>query len=428
MRNRIRNPCRGPAVRFLTIDCEGDSRLGNPGVMQLQEMSSARLRALTGVEIPHGRVISLYVDLDPSQFGTAPARQSAIRSSLDGLGRNIEELAGDLTHDELMGLREDHARIEEALGDLDASGARGLAIFACGPAGLFEVVRLPHSVELEATLDTVPRIEQLAGHLDAPVWGVVLISRRHGRILRGGPHGLVEVVQRDDQVHGQHRQGGWSHPRYERSIDREADAHVEAVVNELSRVHRRRPFRHLLFVTHGELWPAIEQSLHGDLVPLVRGRVESEVEYAGPEDVLAAARPEMERADAEHQRELMASLAERLGRGERGAAGVQPTLDALLQGRVETLLLLEGFAAAGVSCPACGWMGADADTGSCPVDGDALDRHENVVDVAVASALGQDADVTVVRRRDDPADPDAGPGSAFLQLQGDGGMAALLRF
>jgi hypothetical protein len=36
--------------------------------------------------------------------------------------------------------------------------------------------------------------------------------------------------------------------------------------------------------------------------------------------------------------------------------------------------------------------------------------------------------VTVVPRRDDPADTDTGPSAHFLELQGHGGTAAVLRF
>ena len=397
--------------------------------MQLQEMNAARLWALTQAEISSGRVISLYVNLDPQNFAAAPARESAIRSAVDELGRRIDAVADEVTHEDLVALREDRERIEDFLtGDLDADGVHGLAIFACGPSGLWEVVRLGHPVDFEAVIDTAPRVEQLARDADEGTWGVVLVSRSHGRVLRGNAHRLVETIERNDDVHGQHDQGGWSQARYERSVDREADSHVDALMETMYRAHRRRPFAHLLFVTHSELWPSIERSLHADLQPLVAGRVEAEIEYSGPEDVLEIARPEMERVEAERERELLGRLQQGLGRGERAAAGLQPTLDALLQGRVEALLLLDGFSAPGVTCPACGWMGADPDTRTCPVDSQDVERRESIVDPAVASALGQGAAVVVVPRRDDPADPDTGPSASFLELQGHGGIAAVLRF
>jgi peptide chain release factor subunit 1 len=397
--------------------------------MAVTEPSRVRLRGLSEIEIPVGRVISAYLDLDPATFAIQPARDSAIRSLVDELGRRIDALEGDVSHDELTGLREDRDRIESFLtNDLDADGVHGVAIFACGPSGLWEVLRLPHAVDLEVAIDAAPRLEPLTRDSDAGAWAVVLVSRSHGRVLRGSTHRLVETLERNDDVHGQHTQGGWSQARYQRSVDREADSHVDALLETLHQAYRRRRFDHLLFVTHDELWPAIERSLHPELAPLVVGRVEAEIEYASPDDVLQTARPEMERVEIERERELFARLAQGLGTGGRGAAGLQPTLDALLQARVETLLLLAGFSAPGTVCPRCGWMGADPEATRCPVDGEAVRRREDVVEAAIAATLQQDASVLVVPRRDDPADPDTGPSSCFLELEGHGGIAAVLRF
>jgi peptide chain release factor subunit 1 len=397
--------------------------------MQLQEMTSARLRALTEVEIPAGRVVSLYLNLDPESFGTIPARQSAVRSAIDELGRRIDDVAGELGHDELVALREDRARIEEFLTrELDAEGAHGVAIFACAPADLWEVSRLPHTVDFEVAVDTVPHVEQLARDAAPGTWAVVPISRSRGRILRGDSRRLVQTYRRDDDVHGQHDQGGWSQPRYMRSVDREADAHVRAVLDALYRAYRQRPFDHLLFVAAGDVWPAVERGLHADLEPLLSGRVAADAEIAGPDEILEMVRPEMERVEVERELALVARLSHGLGTGERAAAGLQPTLDALLQQRVEALLLLDGFATPGAVCRSCGWMGADADAARCPVDGEAVVRHDNIADVAIASALQQNASVLVVPRRDDPGDLETGPSASYLQLQGHGGIAAVLRF
>jgi hypothetical protein len=391
---------------------------------QLAEMDTPRLRALTEAVAPSGRVISLYLDLDPRDFGIAGARESAIRSVLDDLGRRIDDAGRELAHDELTALRKDRARISEFFSDgFSAEGAQGLAIFACGPADLWEVTRLPHPVDTQVVIDTVPSVGQLARGSEPATWAVVMVSRERGRVLRGNRRRLVETLGRDDEVHGQHRQGGLSQPRYARSVDREADEHVDAVMDALYRGFRRRRFDHLLVIAGGELWPSIERSLHPDLAPLVAARVEGEVEHSTPEDVLEIARPEMERVDVERERDLLARLNEGLGTGGRGAAGLQPTLDMLVQGRVEALLIAEGFDAPGAVCPVCGWMGADGAGGRCPVDGEALQRRASIVETAVAKALQQDATVVFVRRGDGDA-----PTPRHLQMEGHGGIAAVLRF
>jgi hypothetical protein len=390
---------------------------------EVHEIDPARLRALTEAVAPSGRVISLYLDLDPRDFGVAGARESAIRSALDDLGRRIDD-GRELTHDELTALRKDRARISEFFSDgFSADGAQGLAVFASAPAGLWEVVRLPHPVETCVVVDTVPSVGQLAQGSERATWAVVLVSRERGRVLRGTRRQLVEALGRDDEIHGQHRRGGLSQPRYARSVDREADEHVSAVMDALYRNFRRRRFDHLLVVSSGELWPAIERAMHPDLKALVVGRIEAEVEHSTPEQVLAAARPEMERVEVERERELLGRLTEGLGTRGRGVAGLADTLDMLVQGRVEALLIADGFDAPGAVCPACGWMGPDADGGTCPADGEQVERRASIVEPAVAKALQQDASVVFVARGDDDA-----PSPRYLQLEGYGGIAAVLRY
>jgi peptide subunit release factor 1 (eRF1) len=80
---------------------------------------------------------------------------------------------------------------------------------------------------------------------------------------------------------------------------------------------------------------------------------------------------------------------------------------------VEALLLAEGFAAAGVECGDCGWLGAGSET-ECPADGSELERRDDVAEPAIERAIRQDAEIAFLRER-----PELGP---------HGGVAALLRF
>src|SRR6478735_4144994 len=115
--------------------------------MRANDLDPGRLRRLAGLKAPEGAtVLSLYVDLDPMTFGTPPARRSEISSLTDELGRHLRE--ADLPHDARVAARSDLERARTALNDTvaGADGARGLALFVCGPADLFELVRLPRPV------------------------------------------------------------------------------------------------------------------------------------------------------------------------------------------------------------------------------------------------------------------------------------------
>jgi peptide subunit release factor 1 (eRF1) len=99
--------------------------------------------------------------------------------------------------------------------------------------------------------------------------------------------------------------------------------------------------------------------------------------------------------------------------GGRGAAGLDETLGALNERRVETLLIDEGFSAPGSVCASCGYVGA-REGGACPVDGGELERRDDIVETAIELAIAQSAEVLVVRHNDD--------------LAAHGSIGAVLRF
>src|SRR3954452_19077038 len=99
--------------------------------------------------------------------------------------------------------------------------------------------------------------------------------------------------------------------------------------------------------------------------------------------------------------------------GGRGAAGLEETLNALNEQRVEILLLQDNFDAAGVCCPQCGWLGP-REVKPCPAYGTETAGRDDITDLAVRRAITQSAQV--VRVRDDE------------RLEPMGSIAAVLRF
>src|SRR3954467_2681091 len=105
-----------------------------------------RLRRL-GALRPPVPVLSLYLDLDPSQFGTDRARSSAVTSLLDEAHKRVEEAAAD--HDGKVSLRADVERAAEFFEDFQPKGARGVAIFSASAAGVFESFTLPRPTQTQ---------------------------------------------------------------------------------------------------------------------------------------------------------------------------------------------------------------------------------------------------------------------------------------
>jgi peptide chain release factor subunit 1 len=379
--------------------------------MQVMAPDRDELRRLAQVRLDRPVVLSLYLNLDPSDFATPPARASAVRSLLDEADRRVRDLH-DLPHADRMDLRASLDRASALLeGDLPTEGAQALAVFATESAQLFEALKLPRPVPNRVAIRRSPLIAPLARLERRERWCVALVNRRDARIFRGSPDGLSEVEQIHDLVFGQHDQGGWSQARYQRGVEKEKDDHLKHTAEVLMRHFKRRPFERLILGGPRELVSDFESKLHGYLAERLAGRIEVDVEHSTAEEVLDAVQPPFEELEDERESDAL----ERLGEGGRAAIGLEAVLRALNERRVETLVADEQFAAPGTCCPTCGWLGPAGER-ACPVDETELEALGDLTEAAVELTIQQSAEILAVRRRRDELAERAG------------GIAALLRF
>lgn len=381
----------------------------------VNEITADRLRELASAREQHGKVLSLYVNLDPRSFASPPARETEINAVLDEADRTLRD-ESRLSHDERERLKADLERASTHLRrDLDAEGARGLAVFASGGGEELQVLKLPRPVDHAVAIGDGPYLEPLARIGACESWWVLLVDRRRARLLEGSLDGLEELWRTEaEQMHGeQHDQGGWSQARYQRSVEKEVVDHLRAVSDHvLRRMQSNGRIDGLLVGGPTETVPLMEQTLHPDVARCLKGRVEVDVGNSTPDDVLKAAAPVLRELRSARDRELLARLAEGLATEGRAAAGLGPVLQAVHERRVETLLVFDGFSAAGHRCPRCGRLSVDI-SGACPVDGAVTEPVGDVVEAAIEDTWTQDAQVRVMQDVD---------------LEHHGCIAAVLRF
>jgi peptide chain release factor subunit 1 len=356
------------------------------------------VRRLADVHPERGRVLSVFLNLDPAQFATPAARSTAISSVLTEAAHRVDEAEG-LDHDEREALKTDVERVREALqaGDIAQNGTRAVAVYACSPADLLEVVRLRRPVESTVVLDRAPYVEPLMADAAAERWCVVLANRRNARFFVGDGHGLEETDRVEDDVHSQHDQGGWSQARYQRGVEKEKDDHLVHVADVAFAAYKARGFDRLLIGAPDELVNELKAKLHPYLRERIVGRLQIDVENSNVDDVRSAAAAAIEDWTRRCERTALDRLTEGVGRGGRGAAGLAAVLEALNEQRVEILLVAEGFRSPG---------GRDEQTamlypGDHGPEDQELERCENIVEPAIEKAIEQSAKVLQVSHHDD---------------------------
>jgi peptide chain release factor subunit 1 len=366
--------------------------------MAVNTITRSRLRSLADVHPERGRVLSVFLNLDPSEFATPAARSTAITSVMTEAAHRVDEADG-LDHEERTALRQDVERVRERLtaGDIVGDGTRAVAVYACGEVDLLEVVRLPRPVDFAVVLDRSPYLEPLVSVADGEQWCVLLANRRNARLFFGDGGGFEETDRIEDDVHAQHDQGGWSQARYQRGVEKEKDDHLVHAAEVAFSRYKQRGFDRMLVGAPDELINEVKQKLHPYLRERIVGRLQVDVENSSLDDVRRAAGTAMEEGRRRTEREALDRLAEGVGRGERGAAGLAAVLQALNEARVEILLLADGFRSPG---------GRDRETGMLHPgdqgpDGRELEHCDNIVELAVEKAIEQSAKVIKVVHHDD---------------------------
>jgi peptide chain release factor subunit 1 len=375
-----------------------------PGREQLRRLAQRKAR--------EGCVLSVYVDLDPSEFATGPARASALTSAADEASRAVEDEARDFSHQTRLRLRDDIARIRDYASGADFDATHGLAIFAASGDGLFEPLHLPRPVPNLVRVGATPHVGPLVGHPNGS-WCVALVTRRDARILRGSSGRLVEEEQIEDDVPGRHDQGGLSQSRYERHIDEQARQHLKRVARRLGELRRDGGFDRLLVGGTEQSYSELGELLDNETRALLCGRLSVDVEHVSVADAAKAAAPLMEDHELSRRRELLDRVEEGLAPNGHAATGIAEIVDCVNEQRVATLMLDARLSVAGAQCPDCGWL-TTAPNGACPADGGELRPRPDLLEPTVDRALAQDADI--LRLTDEP------------RIDAHGGAAALLRF
>lgn len=371
-----------------------------------------QLRRLAQRKAQEGCVLSVYVDLDPSEFATGPARASALTSAADEASRAVDDERRGWSHATRLRLRDDIERIRDYAAGADFDATHGLAIFAAAGDGLFEPLHLPQPVPNLVRVGDSPHVAPLVGHPNGS-WSVALVTRRDARLLRGTPARLVEEERIDDDVHGRHDQGGWSQARYERHIDEQARQHLKRVAKRLGELSRDGGFDHLLVGATEQCYSELAELLDNETRERLCGRVSVDVEHVSVADATTAAARLMREHERRRRDELLDRVDEGLAPNGHAATGIEQIVDCLNEQRVATLMLDARLTVGGAQCPDCGWL-TTAPNGSCPADGGKLRSSSNLVEPAVDRALAQNAEI--LRLSDEP------------RIDAHGGAAALLHF
>lgn len=362
-------------------------------------------------------VVSLYLNTQPGQTGREQS-QSFVRSELKARSRTYPEGSP-----ERESLDKDMERIATYLGSELQPSANGVALFACSAGELFETVQLSAPIDEHwLYIGDTPHLYPLA-RLESqyPRYAAVVAQTNASRIFVFAAAELV--TQRDIKGTKTRRtsQGGWSQARFQRHIGNYHLQHIKEVIEALDRIVQQEGIEQVFFAGDEVVLPLFREQLPKHLAEKVADHLRLEA-HAPVTDVLSITLDAVKRLNEQSDREKVDAAIDGYRSGGLGTVGPERTLDALVKGQVDELLIaasLGGLQPAIAGASEAASVDETILTPAVPAEagGEAAGADPRVLRLAeelVRRAKATGAEVTFI---EDPK-----------QLEEYGGVAALLRF
>jgi len=349
------------------------------------------------------QVLSVYLNTDPA-LGSSDVYKLKLRSSLKDI-----DLPEDIT---LIERYFDH--------EYDWAG-RSVAVFSCAQENFFRTYPIAVSVRSRVRVNTRPHVKPLADLLDSyGGYGVAIVDKQGARLFSFHMGQLQEQEGIIGESIRRTKHGGGSQAAGRRSGDTGQTSHTDGITERnmkiaadfSSKFFSENNVRRILIGGTDDNISQFRTLLPKSWQSLIVGTFPVSMS-ASHADVMTRA---MEIGHkAEHQREgrILETVITGAAKGRGGVTGLGETSRAIHEGRVQTLLISDGFQAEGFRCLGCGYITAQ-EIGQCNFCGNKFEMIPDAVESAVRKVLQDGGEVEVLHN------------NSILKEHGD--IGALLRY
>lgn len=364
------------------------------------------IRSLASFKAADRPVVTAYLDVDGKRW----PKFADVEARLERMVREATEKATINGH---AGAVPDLRRIQgHVKKGFDRSRTRGLALFASGE-DLWEVHELPVRVKDQLVVNQTPHVRQLEGIVDNyKGFGLLLADKQRSRMFVFELNRLVDksevfdALPRHDDEAGDRDRGDQAH-----HLEEITHQHVKRAAQLAFEVWKQHPFDHLILSAGPEIAHELEADLHSYLKERIRARIN--IPAAASEAAIVEAVLDVEEQVERAREQDVVDRVKAAAAAERGGvSGLDATLTALSERRVDTLVVSDGFESEGWRCRSCGVLAARGP--KCPTCSEGMEKVNDIVEEAVEEALLQSCHVEMC------------VGNADLDVAGR--IGALLRF
>lgn len=303
------------------------------------ELTAADIRKLVDRPTTEVPVTSLYLNTDGARF----PRPADYEARLDSLLREARHLAEERGAAARAAVDADAEAITRWVrNEFQRNGIRGVGLFASEGA-VFEEVQLAVGVRNIVRVNDRPYVVPLEALLGRHHHiGLVIIERDRARIFRYQLGHVWEYHGLESDVHGQHRQGGWSARRFEKNIEHKVLHHMRDTAEVLLKLHEEQPLDALVLAGPQAEVTEFARNLHPHLQKVVHGEPLSLPQEASAHDLVEHFQSVEQELVSSRRAHLLQRLAAAQGQAEKAARGIRHVLEAVNTKRAEVLFVVEG--------------------------------------------------------------------------------------
>ena len=354
------------------------------------------LQELLAFDAEGAKVVSLYLDSDTSQQ-TSETVKLQVRTMFKDVG----------------GLEDDAAAIERYLDFSHDWGIPGLAMFSCADKDLFRAYPSAISFRNRMQIGRRPHVKPLSHLLDYYAHYAVIVVDRVGAQffeyhlgeLQKVAGTMGEDVRKQKHGGGSARSGGATAATGQRGG--QGGKHEEEVAQRNMRdaaeaaqmFFANRPIRRLFLGGTAENIAQFRENLSKQLQSRVAGTFAVDMN-AREREVHQLALGLLEQANTEREEKVVQNLITTAAKGGNAVTGLDPTLRKIGEGRVQTLIISDGFRTPGFIDESSKYLTIYENAAS-PFGDSQLLAVEDVIEEAVSSTLGQGGTVEVVKDNPD---------------------------
>lgn len=312
--------------------------------MELTHLSDIDIRALAEVSAEQDVFLTVY--LPTASREDKEMNASFVRSRV---GAIRDALSGDIEAD----FGRTFAVVEELLFHDPVPGERGRVVFASAPHGFMETYRLGVAPERTLVLDNSPYILPLAELMDDhEAYAIILMDSREAHLYLVQAAAIERVERSSIDLMNRHKKGGMSQKRFNRLRRGQIEAFIDEILDDLDRLDDMGSLRGLVVAGPGEVKVQLVDALPQRYSDKVLGTVDLDMDVRHTE--LLARGDELARADEVSDEEAaVEGLRRAIFKDELAAVGVAETMEALVSGRVATLLVEDDLSVRGWICESC---------------------------------------------------------------------------